>query len=688
MSDMATSDVNRVYDISEEDFWSHLHVPECEPPAASAALSRALELARSDNGDEAYRALAEYHRLGRDDTWRRAQEQARRDKSMPAGTMRRVFAFKGDGGDLDAAGLAGPVRALTHHVIRTKDRRTAKFLADFLVMAHQNRRSLHLFRYPLHTQLGAYEQFHFFWHMHLATVHADVVDPVAVAAAMKLIVGCGRSMRQQSAEYIVHNIYTAGCYALFFLARTMRELTEADEWDRLAITMLSHDWERSFFADGGHAERNWGYGAHTIGRHTQIWNFARETGGMHGLEDRYREGLQRAYRFYAYTLDGRDFSPCLGDEGLGDLGHVLDKAIDPLNQVFPAGASRDLEVDRGRSYLMRGAQVAIMRNGPAATDAWGSFNCGEYAGWHSHQDLLDFSFRAHGKLLLEEVPRFGPYEHAMDVLWRAPEAHNQLLVDRFIYDCRPCIGEDLAWYSDDRIDYVSAFHTAYRDQQPQEHRVHHQSADLIVRRTVLFVKDPGYALVLDSVRDEHTGRFNRATTQHWHSPHGFHVLGPARARTKGRVGCLLAWAYPKTIQRIETEADFNADDVTQFHHPPHDQWHHLRARTWMDTGYDGCLGFATLLYPFKTVGECEDVSIRCLKLGGGTRYCADAFEVTTPAGRDTFVLNPELQQDLTFRNRPVTGRALVKLGNRRGSAAVGTESITGSQVGTPPVPWI
>ena len=536
MCDMSTAIVNRVYDISEDDFWPNLHVPEGEPADAGEALSRAMELARSNRSDEAYGALAEYHRVARVDAWRRVQEQARGSKAMPAPTMRRILASKGDVDNLDAAGFSASLRMLVDHVIRTGDRHAAKFLTEFLVRAYRNRRSLVLFRYPLNTQLGAYAHFDFFWSMHLAAIHAGVVDPAAIEAAMKLIVGNGQSMRQQTANYIVHNIYTAGCYALFFLARTMRELTAADEWDRHALTMLNYDWDRSFFTDGGHAERNWGYGAHTIGRHTQIWNLARNTGGMYGLEGHYRAGLRRAYRFYAHTLDGKDRSPCLGDEGLGDLGYVLDNAVDPQNQVFPAGTPRDLGLDRGGSYLMRGAQMAIMRNGAAPHDAWGSFNYGEYAGWHSHQDLLNFSFRAHGKVLLEEVPRFGPYEHPMDILWRAPEAHNQLLVDRFIYDCRPCIGEDMAWYSDEKIDYVSAYHTAYRAVLPQEHRIHHQSADLIVRRTVVFVKDPGYALVLDSVRDEHTGRFNRATSQHWHSPYGFQVIEPGRARTKGHEG--------------------------------------------------------------------------------------------------------------------------------------------------------
>ena len=682
---MNTTPVDATLDITEDDFWSHLHVPADEEPRAADVLAEALRLGRSGRGDDAYRTLAEYHRLARGDSWRRARDLAAQAKPLPAATKRKLLAFSGELSDLDAASLNEPLRALLFHVIRTGEKPAARFLADVLVKCERARHSLFFGRYPINGQLPAHDHFHFFWHMHLALVHAGVVEPAAVEAAMKRIMGNGRAMRQQSDKYIVHNIYSAGCYGLLFIGRTMREFADAEEWDRHALTMLDHDWDRSFFTDGGHAERNWGYGAHTLGRHIHVWNFTRETGGMHGLEDHYREGLQRAHRFYAYTLDGKDRSPCLGDEGLGELGYVLDKAVDPANKIFPADTPRHLGVDTGSSCLMRGAQVAIMRNGGAPTDAYASLNVGEYAGWHSHQDLLTFTFRALGELLLEEVPRFGPYEHPMDILWRAPEAHNQVLVDTFHYDSRPCIGEDLAWYSDERIDYVSAFHRAYRAVPPDSHRTHHQSADLIVRRTVVFVKDGGYALVLDSVRGEHTDSFNRATSQLWHSPHGFSVLAPGLARTKGRVGCLMAWARPETIRRMETSVDFSADEVVSFHRPMHDQWHQLRARTWIEGEHDGGLGFATVLVPFK--GKPPAVSVRPVKLSGHVVHRAEAFEVTTPAGRDTFVLNPERMNDVMFRKRPVPGRAWIKLGNRRGEVEVSADSITGPSLGSPPVPW-
>jgi hypothetical protein len=196
-----------------------------------------------------------------------------------------------------------------------------------------------------------------------------------------------------------------------------------------------------------------------------------------------------------------------------------------------------------------------------------------------------------------------------------------------------------------------------------EHRDYQASANLIVRRTVLFVKDPGYLLVLDSVRDEESDRFNRASSLWWHSPQTFRPLGPGLARTDGRQACLLAWAYPESIRRVEIGDDFHPEDLQEPHRPAHESWHSLRLRAWMETSYDGCLGFASLLFPFTSVPPT--VSIRPLPLAGGVRYRAEAFEVATPAGRDLFVLNPERLPGVAFGKRAIT-RAMVELGNRRG----------------------
>ena len=659
-----------VYDITEKDFWSHLAVPEGAPGAD--ALAEAVRLGLAGRKRRAYAALAQLHLAAREQSWEMAREEAKAARAISPAAVRRMasqplsaLAGADDGSDTirDLSALFSRLDPVVARAVSLgADKPTRALLDKALVGIYRQRRSLNsVGPYPLNCQLGAHGQFVFFWRAYLALIHSGPIPTVAAEAAMKLLMGLGRAMHAKSERYIVHNIYTAGCYGLFFTARTMQEFREAAAWERRALDSLGLDWVRSWFPDGGHAERNWGYGSHTLARQTHTWRFAIRTGGMGGREERFLAGLRRAYRFYAATLDGKNISPGFGDEGLGNWNSVLQAALE--SGVFPPGTPRDLGVDRSRSVLMPDSGVAIMRGGAGAQDTWSDVTFGEYAGWHSHMDLLSMDLRAHGSVLLQEAPRFGPYEHPMDVLWRGPEAHNQLLVDTFTYDSRPCQGEDVLWHSDEAVDVFSAFHKAYRLVDPMGHRTHHSSADLVVRRTIVFVKDPGYALVMDSVRAEASDAFNRATSCWWHAPRPFRVLGPGMARTTGSPGCLLAWARPETVRRLETGTDYTAEEGGASHASLSGQCHNLRARTWMPDGHDGCLGFATLLLPFR--GKPPEASVRPLKLKGAVPHRAEGFQVSLPQRKDVFVLNPERLRGISFRGEPIRSRAQIKLSGRR-----------------------
>jgi len=662
--------------IAEQDFWSSLRVPE--GAAAGGLLREAIQLGLSGQKARAYRRLAEFHREERTLSWQMAAEDAARAARPTRAQVRKVVrqplcvlgGCEGAGGGASGKGprrerdvadlqiLSGNVLPVVNHVIHTGDEEPRAFLEQVLLSCYRCREPLaRNGGYPLNTMLPAHGQFHFFWRTYLALAHTGSISPRAAEAALNLILGIGRAMEQATKRYIVHNIFTAACYGLFYLSRTMTEFKEARTWERRSLRWLDLDFDRSFFPDGGHLERNWGYGSFTLERLTHVWEFAQRTGGMGAREQHFLEGLRRAYRFFAYTLGPDEMCPGFGDSSLLPLGHILDRALS--RRVLPAGAPRDLGVDRSRSCLMQGSGVAIMRNGGSRDTTFANVNFGDYAGWHSHMDLLSMNVWSLGEILLEEAPRFGPYEHPMDVLARAPEAHNQLVVDTFLYDSRSCVGEDVAWYSDERVDFFTAYHTAYRQVPPQRHRDYKHSADLIVRRTIVFVKEAGYLLVMDSVRDECSARFNRATSAYWHSPQAFRSLGPGLARTRGQNACLLAWAYPESIRRIETGVDFLPEEVPDGHAPPKREWHHLRARTWMDSEHTGCLGFVTVLFPFRD--SVPEVKVRPLGMPSRVRFRAEALEVTTPTGRDLFVLNPERLPGVSWRGKPVRCRARVKL---------------------------
>jgi len=559
---------------------------------------------------------------------------------------------------VNLAGFMSHLRpVLNRAILGRAGRAELDLLARAVLTVYRSRRTLpHTGPYPLSSQLGVYDQFHFIWRSYLALLHAGTMTTEVAEAALKLILALGRALHRKSERYIVHNIFTAGCHGLFYIGRTMKELAESDAWDRLALAHLDTDWDRSFYRDGGHLERNWGYGSYTLRRLTDVWHFARRTGGLAGRERHFLAGLRRGYRFYAATCDGRNISPGFGDEGLGDHTGTLSAALS--SGVFPPGTPPDLGIDRSRSYRMPGAGVAIMRSGGARDDAWTDVSFGEYAGWHSHQDLLSMDFRGFGKILIQDVPRFGPYEHAMDVLWRGPEAHNQLLVDTFRYDCRFTVGQDVFWHSGRAVDFFSAYHTAYR-LVPSDHRTHHSSADLVVRRTIVFVKTCGYARVMDSVRPEGGDQFNRSTSCWWHSPQPFRLLARGLARTAGAPGALLAWAEPQTLRRADAGVDYTRAEMADAHPSLTGRSYNLRVRTWRDGATSpGCLGFVTVLYPFRR--RVPKVSVRLLPLAGRAAWRAEAIEVRRPGGRDVFILNPERLHGLGL-----TARARIALAGGR-----------------------
>src|SRR5690606_26792058 len=145
-----------------------------------------------------------------------------------------------------------------------------------------------------------------------------------------------------------------------------------------------------------------------------------------------------------------------GDAGISSAKPILERG----KGLFDEADGLTLGVDREKSCLLKPSGFAVMRNGDKPDSTFISLNFGQFAGWHSHQDLLSLNFWSQGETLLEEHGRFGPYGIPLDQIFRAPEAHNLLTIDGMVYNCQPVKGENVAWHSDERIDYFSATHQA------------------------------------------------------------------------------------------------------------------------------------------------------------------------------------------------------------------------------------
>ena len=673
---------NRICDISEPDFWRHVRVSGAVENAER--LAKAVRLGRGGRKADAYRALADYHRVALADLW--AMERARAAGQSPADRRKAedVLKLKITGwhaltvqfqGKIDWSGRPWGVAGqygfhylgwLVPAVDRFIDRGEKRYREGLIRVFdsyYEARNSLtwrHSHLHPVYYELGAWAKTRVLLPLYLALIHTGNLAPRTIEGFAKLLLGFGRSLCDLQRGYRPGNWQIVGNSGLFRLARTFPEFTESPAWEKTARKYLLEHLRKDFFSDGSHSERCWGYGYMSLRGILDAYDTACRRGGLEKDRPYLLRKIRKTFRWYAKTLGPKDRKPAYGDCSLDRCGHILDAA----QPYFPKGTGRDLGVDRTRSCLLRPSGFAVMRNGAGDDDAYLNLSFGRFAGGHSHMDTLSLNFWAKGLPLLEEVGRFDSYDNPLDQLFRTPASHNMLTIDGQHFDAVDpgnLRGRDVQWHSSPQADFLSAYHTAYR-RNPLES----ESINAVVRRTVVFVKDPGYALVLDAVLDPGNSNTHAAVTQNWHSPFPFTVVGAGAARTKGRAAMLVVFARTEHLRRLATGVDFAGDEVTVRSEFPDRYW--LRARRWMPIGHVGAIGFATLLYPFR--GAAPKVSIRPVSLQGQVPLRAEAFEVRTPAGRDLLVLNPERLDGVKWGGADVTGRGWVRLGRRRGKVAL------------------
>ena len=670
-----------ICDISEKDFWSHVRVPARGEGVEH--LEKAVRLGRAGQKAAAYKALAEYHRAALQDVWDLERSRVLAESAHPHQKAEDVLKLKIAGWhdhtvqfkskiDWDSAGF-GEIGKYGLHIltwmtpairrfIERREERYRKGLIGIIESYYRSRNSVQPHR-VVYYELGSWAKTKVLLPLYLALINEGEIAGRTVEAFVKLFLGFARSLKHCQKSYRDGNHQIVGCSGLFRLARVFPEFSESRTWEKAAMRYLLEHLRREFYSDGSHGERCWGYGFMSLNGILGVYDMAQCRGGLGKDEGYFLRKIRSAFRWFARTLGPDELKPEYGDCHLGSGSGIIDKAL----RYFPKGTGRDLGIDRSRSCLLKPSGFAIMRNGGESASAYLNITFGKFAGWHSHIDVLNLNFWALSKPLIEEAGRFDGYDNPLDTLFRTPKYHNVVTIDGQHFDCADADdvrGRDVFWHSSPEIDYFSACHKAYK-----YYRLGSESANAVVRRTVVFVKDPGYALVFDSVRRlESPEPAGMAITQNWHSPFPFTVAGPGLVRTKGRPAMLLAFARTENLRRLETGVDFAGDEVTV-----KSTWsdrYHLRARRWMPTDENAdVVGFATLLYPFK--GATPKVTIRPVSMKGAELFQAEAFEIRTPSGRDIIVLNPERLDGLVWNGRKFTARCLVELGRGREKVVVG-----------------
>lgn len=689
---MATFTVpDNVVTITEKDFWSSLRVPRgCARPDL---LRGAIRLGLAGRRDAAYGALAAYHREALADEWARVRSAAASGPAPAEGVLRDLLRRKVTawhtqviqfGREIDwiPASLAHDsvhgfnylhwLRPAVTAFIRTGEPRYRAFLIDILT---QRAQALHRPEWKdqmpwlTFSALQVHAKWAVMWPSYLALIHSGEVPTETAEGLLKLFLGFGRATAAAFKAYVpANNAFCAANTDFLHLALVLPEFRESAAWRRKATGFLREHARRGFYADGGNRERVWGYGVMHLQALTDGYRTAARHGGLGRADAEILGAIRRGAAWYVQSITPEPWNafPTYGDAGWSKGDRL--ESIARLVEGIPGVADPRTDPRRARSALLGSSGFAILRNGSDARSTYANLNVGEFGGWHSHWDLLSMNVWAHGEPLLEELCRFGPYGTPLDVLFRAPESHNQVLIDGMVYDNQRVKGEDVAWHSDARIDYVSAYHRAYRYYcfGQKDDRGITPNIEAVVRRTIVLVKDPGYLVVMDAVSNLNSPSFTRAVSQHWHSPAPFRVAGPGVVRVEGRAGCLLAFAHPEGLQRFDTGVDFTAQEASHLGYA-YDRYS-LRVRRWMPLDYRGNVGFLTVIYPFR--GRAPALRVRALAVRGGAWWQADAVEVTGPSGRDVIALNPERRKGVALGRQPVRGRAWIRLGRGRGAVSV------------------
>ena len=665
--------------ISDKDFWRNIRVCAKRVRGDVPALRKAIKLGAAGDYGAAYQQLIDHHRSSLRIEWDIKREEALAATPVSAKHMEDMLNHKiqtwtypvqfGKKIDWMHFGDSGEFHYLTwftpavNAFIQTNDERYRDFIIDILTQYN----TVH--DYPefdgrLSQSVYAIGKWPHIIAAYMALINTGDVPTDMAAGLFRLIMGIGRAEHRFLKNFDIGSNGEAVCNAyLLHVALVFPEFAESTAWMRQAKSNAIAKAKKGFFSDGGNFERVWGYGVMHLEGLTAPYKLLERYGMQSKSDEVVIETIRRVYDWYAKTTGPppERWFPTYGDAG---VGNTMDNRFPEKSGGALGEARRSPNVDRTKSYLLPVSGFAIMRNGDESGSTYANINFGSHGGWHSHQDLLSMNVWSQGKMLLEEACRFGTYANPWDTVVRAPEYHNLMLIDGMIYDCLNVTGQDVAWHSDDTIDYFSATQRAYRYfVYGREHSGISPNIEGLIRRTVVLVKDPGYLVVLDSVQDISHSGFNRVISQYWHSPFPFKVMGPNAARTQGRQACLVVYGHTDGLHRMETSVDFaGEEDGCSYNR------YRLRARRWMPVDYLHTPGFATVIYPFT--GKMPEIKVEPLKTAGGAPWRTEALRITTPAGRDTIILNPEKLTEFTYRGKSISARARVNLGGGRGRAVV------------------
>jgi len=281
--------------------------------------------------------------------------------------------------------------------------------------------------------------------------------------------------------YTNHGIYQAA--GLLALGRSLPELRDADEWERIGAERLRLMFKKSYSSDGVHLEHSPGYHSQM----TRLLIAITESGLSSDPELLAIRG--RAERALAWMIAPDGSMPAVGDTDATVLQSAQIGAS--LSTVDPELA---FGVTRGAVGSPPGESFRVFPEGGYAIfrDSWKSrgtewaqgsylmFAGGFHSRTHKHADDLSFVWYDAGRWLLVDAGRYGYYyDDPARIYCESTRAHNTVEIDGSDYSRRAlnAYGSALTeWGDRSGLPYVSA--TVQRRWPP-----------VVQRRTLVF--DPG-----------------------------------------------------------------------------------------------------------------------------------------------------------------------------------------------------
>jgi hypothetical protein len=318
---------------------------------------------------------------------------------------------------------------------------------------------------------------------------------------LKTILGAGRWLYelQQWEGYRSGNWQVHGSYMLAQLALVFPEFKESQEWLAIALRRMKEHLGRDFLEDGGHSERaprNYTLATYMAFRNLYYLLTAYHAGDDLAAEIRHRMG--NTIDWWITMLAPTGEIPAINDSHRGVFpAFILQDGAEffrkpyvygVLKNLLGAGSKNEsLAFPSFTSLHMPASGFTVMRTDWTSSALYMNLNYGKFAGFHTHNDMLDFEIYAYGKALAIDAGLGLTYDDSLYVPWyQSSRAHNMVTVNDRNIERKEIEGTNIVWNSGAMLDYFSGEHDGYKN------------LGVHIQRRVAFVK-PSYWVIVDQM---------------------------------------------------------------------------------------------------------------------------------------------------------------------------------------------